>query len=78
MGIQEQKKEVRTYNVYAKCDKSNCAGTFIENNPFIIWDNNGTPGDLTDDTFNYSYICDTCSETVISHVKYPHQEFVEI
>ena len=78
MGILEQKKEVRTYNIYAKCDKPNCNGTFIENNPFIVWDNNGTKGDLSDDTFQYSYVCDTCSETVISDIKYPHQEFEEI
>ena len=78
MGIQEVKAEVKTFNVYAKCDKNDCNGQFIKNEPFIIWNNNGTKGDLSDDSFEYSYICDTCSDIVISKIQYPNQEFIEI
>jgi len=74
--IVQDKKEVRTYNIYAKC--SDCGTEMIKNDPFIVWDNNGTPGDLSDDTFEYSYKCPDCNETILSKVQYPHQEFEEI
>jgi hypothetical protein len=75
--MNELRKEVKVYNVYAKCSDSNCTGFYIENNPFIVWDNKNTTS-LSDDTFSYSYICSVCSGTVIDSKKYPYQEFIEI
>ena len=73
MSVIVNKIEVKTYNKTISCS---CGGNFIENNPFIIWDNKGTK-DLSDDTFEYSYICDSCSEEYLTNIKYPHQEFEE-
>ncbi len=72
--IIEERKEVQTFNVYAKC---NCGGLYEHNVPYIVWDNKGTKS-LSDDTFEYSYKCNNCSEVVISKIQYPHQEFIEI
>jgi len=82
MSITEVKKEVKVYNVYATCNELvngvTCTGDYVENVPFLVWDNKGTVGDLSDDTFEYSYICDICSKVQNSQKKYPYQEFVEI
>jgi len=78
----EETKEVKTYNVYAKCNEiingNTCTGTYIPATNHIEWNNNGTTGDLSDDTFTYNYICDVCSSLLNSGVKYPHQKFIEI
>ena len=73
----EERKAVNVYNVYAKCD-NNCDGTYIPHQDYIVWDDNGTKNDLSDDTFMYRYICDKCSNVIISDKKYPYQEFVEV
>ena len=75
MSIVERKAEVKTFNVYADCS---CGGIFERAPDFIVWDNNNTVGDLSDDTFSYKYICIDCSEEIISDKKYPLQEFIEI
>ena len=68
----ENKKEVKVYNITLECE---CGGKCIKNEPFIVWDNNNTKSDLSDDTFVYSYICDTCSTTYESGILYPYQSF---
>jgi len=73
--MMEKKKEVKAFNVYAECD---CGGSYAQNEPFVVWNDNGTKGDLSDDTFDYSYICDSCEDIMISSILYPHQEFKEI
>jgi hypothetical protein len=75
MSVVINKIEVKTYNKTISCS---CGGDFIKNDPFIIWDNKGTTKDLSDDTFEYSYICDSCSEEYITNIQYPHQEFEEV
>jgi len=76
MTIVEDKKEVKVYNVYGMC--SDCDVMLTENIPFIVWDNNGSIRDLSDDSFEYSYICPNCNKVINSIKKYPHQEFVEV
>jgi hypothetical protein len=75
--MREERKEVKVFNVYAKCDDSTCTGYYIENDPFIIWDSKNT-STLSDDTFIYSYKCSICGSTKTDSKKYPYQEFVEI
>jgi hypothetical protein len=75
MSIVERKKEVKTYNVYADCS---CGGKYQRAEDFIVWNNNDTISDLSDDTFSYKYICDTCDDELITDIKYPFQEFIEI
>jgi len=72
----EQRKNCTVKNVRLICSIDN--SEYIEDINFIQWNNNGTVGNLADDTFEYKYICPTCSDIVLTKIKYPYQEFTEI